>query len=155
MTLYSIALFLHIVGAVVLFVLLTVEGFSLRLGRSAASFNQVAGPLSAVLILVPGLYMAASSWGWKAWIVVGVTGWVLIAVLGALTGVMLLRGRLSPRQAAVSWSARVGMAAGIVFVMTVKPGALVSAVAVVAGALVATLLSASLPIAARRPLTSR
>jgi uncharacterized SAM-binding protein YcdF (DUF218 family) len=55
MSLYSIALFLHIVGALLLFVLLTVEGFSLRQGRSAAAFNQVAGPISAVLILVPGI----------------------------------------------------------------------------------------------------
>ena len=136
MTLYSIALFLHIVGALLLFVLLTVEGFSLRLGRSAASFNQVAGPISALLILIPGVYMVALAWGWRGWIEVGITGWVVIAVLGALTGVMLLRGRLSLRAAAVSWAVRVGMAVGIVFVMTVKPDLLPAAGAVLVGAVV-------------------
>ena len=54
MTLYSIALFLHIVGAVVLFVLLTVEG--LRQGTKGARLNRIFGPISALLILVPGLY---------------------------------------------------------------------------------------------------
>ena len=61
MTLYSAALFLHIVGALLLFVLLTVEGFSLRLGMPAARFNQVAGPISAMFVLFPGLYMVATT----------------------------------------------------------------------------------------------
>ena len=150
MTLYSIALFLHVVGALLLFVLLTVEGFSLRLGKSAARFNQVAGPMSAVLVLVPGLYMTASTWGWKGWIVAGITGWVLIAVGGAVTGVTLLRGRLSLRTAAVSWSVRVGMALGIVFAMTVKPDALGAALAFLVGAL-AGLAASALAVRQVRP----
>jgi hypothetical protein len=135
-TLYSVALFLHIVGALLLFVLLSVEGFGLRIGRSAARFNQVVGPVSAFLVLVPGLYMVASAWGWKGWIAVGVTSWVVIAVLGAFTGVMQLRGRLNLPAAGISWAVRVGMAVGVVFVMTVKPDLAVSASAVIAGALV-------------------
>jgi hypothetical protein len=139
--LYSVALFLHIVGALLLFVLLTVEGFSLRIRRSAARFNQVTGPVSALLVLVPGLYMVASSWGWKGWITVGVTSWVLIAVLGAFTGVMQLRGRLSPRAAGLSWAVRVGMAVGVVFVMTVKPDVIGSVSAVLVGALAAVVVA--------------
>ena len=43
MTFYSIALFLHIVGAVLLFVLLTVEGVTMRQGTTGARFNRVFG----------------------------------------------------------------------------------------------------------------
>lgn len=134
MSLYSIALFLHIVGALLLFVLLTVEGIALRQGYMAARLNRVLGPISALTILVPGFYMVASQWGWKGWIVVGVTAWVLIAVAGAATGISLLAGRLSTRAAAASWSIRVGMALGVVFIMAVKPDLLQAVIAVAAGA---------------------
>jgi hypothetical protein len=134
MSLYSIALFLHIVGALLLFVLLTVEGVALRQGFMAARLNRVLGPVSALTILVPGLYMTASQWGWKGWIVVGITAWVLIAVAGAVTGISLLAGRLNTRAAAASWSIRVGMALAVVFIMTVKPDLLLAVVAVAIGA---------------------
>jgi hypothetical protein len=134
MSLYAIALFFHIVGALLLFVLLTVEGVALRQGFMAARLNRVLGPISAVAILVPGLYMTASQWGWKGWIVVGVASWVLIAVLGAATGISLLAGRINTGTAAASWSIRVGLALGVVFIMTVKPDVLVAMIAVVAGA---------------------
>src|SRR6266849_3713056 len=91
MTLYSIALFLHVVGALLLFVLLTIEGVGLRVGFASASMNRILGPISAVTILVPGLYMMATAWGWKGWIVVGLTAYVAIAVLGAYTGISLMR----------------------------------------------------------------
>ncbi len=60
MTFYSIALFLHILGAVLLFVLLTVEGVTMRQGTTGARFNRLFGPISALLILGPGLYMVAA-----------------------------------------------------------------------------------------------
>jgi hypothetical protein len=134
MSLYSIALFLHIVGALLLFVLLTIEGVGLRQGFMAARLNRVLGPLSALAILVPGLYMSASQWGWKGWVVVGITAWLLIAVGGAATGIGLLAGRLTTRAAAASWSIRVGIALGVVFIMTVKPDLLLAVIAVAAGA---------------------
>ena len=134
MGLYQLALFFHIAGAVLMFVILTVEGFSLRLHRSAARFGQTVGPVSAVLVLVPGLYMMATAWGWKAWIGVGIAAWVLIAVSAAVTGAMLAFGRISPQVAAMSWATRLGMAVGVVFVMTVKPDLVPSALAVLMGA---------------------
>ena len=69
------ALFVHVVGAVLLFAALTLEGVALRLLRRASTGMQAAswagllrlnrgiGPLSAVAILVPGFYMTATSWG--------------------------------------------------------------------------------------------
>src|SRR5256885_16995004 len=143
MTVYSIALFLHIVGAVLLFMLLTVEGVTMRQGTTGARFNRVFGPISALLILVPGVYMVAASAGWSAWVGVGLASWVLIALIGAITGISVLHGRMSSRSAAVSWSVRVGLAVAVVFAMTVKPDRLASLMGVIAGA------AASL-VAARR-----
>jgi hypothetical protein len=143
MTVYSVALFLHIVGALLLFALLTIEGLSLRQGTTAARFGQILGPISALLIFVPGLYLVASQWGWKAWIVVGIATWVLIALGGALTGIGLMTLRLSQRVAMVSWLIRVGMALGVVFIMTTKPEAVGALVAVAAGALLGAEASAA------------
>ncbi len=134
MSLYSVALFIHIVGSLLLFGLLTIEGIGLRRGFIAARLNRVLGPISALAILVPGVYMVASQWGWKGWVVVGITSWVLIAVSGALTGISLLAGRVNTRTASASWSIRIGMALGVVFIMTVKPDLLLATIAVLAGA---------------------
>ena len=136
MSLYSFALFLHIVGALALFALLTIEGVSLREGIPAARINRVLGPISALLILVPGLYMSATSWGWQGWILISLATWLLLAVLGAFTGIRLMMGRLDRQVATVSWMTRVGTALGVVLVMTVKPPAAVAVASVVVGALV-------------------
>src|ERR1700738_4337484 len=98
MSLYSIALFLHVVGAMLLFVTLTVEGIALRqLHRAATAgaaqgaaallpLNRIAGPLSALGVLIPGLYMTATTWGWVGWILVALVSWVAVAALGAFNG---------------------------------------------------------------------
>lgn len=130
MNLYSIALFVHIVGAVLVFVLLTIEGVGLRVGFSSAPINRVLGPISAVAILVPGFYMVAAGAGWKAWNLVGLVSYAFIAVLGAYTGISVVRGRMSAHAASVSWMARIGLAVGVVFDMTIKPDLLVSIIAV-------------------------
>ena len=151
MTLYSAALFVHVVGAVLLFAALTLEGVALRLLRRASTGMQAAswagllrlnrgiGPLSAVAILVPGFYMTATSWGPAGWIIVGLAAWVLVAVLGAFSGIRIvalerdlraapgplppaLQARMLDPRFPISWWARVGLALGVVFLMTVKPG---------------------------------
>lgn len=131
MSLYSLALFVHIVGALALFALLAIEGVSLRAGLSPRGVQQSLGPISAVAIVVPGFYMAAQV-GWHGWVAVGLASYAVIAVLGAYTGISLMRGRMSTGGAMVSWLARVGVALGVVFDMTVKPDAIVSALVVLA-----------------------
>jgi hypothetical protein len=156
MSLYSIALFLHVVGALLLFVTLTVEGVALGQLRRATTteeaqgaaamlrLNRIVGPLSALGVLIPGLYMTATSWGWVPWIVVALISWVLLAVLGAVNGIRiaglersqdLLTGIRNPAFL-ISWLTRVGMALGVVFLMTAKPGvvAAVLAILIAAGA---------------------
>jgi hypothetical protein len=131
--LYSIALFAHIVGAILVFVLLTIEGLGLRLGFDYAQLNRVLGPVSALLILVPGLYMMAAQWGWAGWIVTGIAAYALIAGVGAYTGISVLRGSMNRRTAVLSWLVRIGMALGVAFVMTVKPSLVLSVGAVLVG----------------------
>ena len=164
MSLYPVALFLHVVGALLLFVTLTVEGIALRQLRRAVTadaatgaaamlrVNRIVGPLSALGVLIPGLYMTATSWGWVAWIVIALVSWVLIAVLGAVNGIRLLA--LERSQALltgvrspvflISWLTRVGMALGVVFLMTVKPGAVVSVVAILLAAAAGAVLGVAL-----------
>ena len=170
MNLYSIALFLHVVGALLLFVTLTVEGVALRqlsqaatteLARRAAAMlrlNRIVGPLSALGVLVPGLYMTVTSWGWVAWIVVALASWVVIAVLGAVNGIRILALERSGGLLAgignpvflISWLARVGIALGVIFLMTVKPGAVVAVIAILGPAAAGALLGIALSKTRRR-----
>jgi hypothetical protein len=159
MTLYAFALFLHVVGVLLLFAAITTEGIALFQLRRATTTSQVVtwqgvaklarvfGPASVVAILVPGLYMMATSWGWVPWIAVGLLAWVAIAVMGAVNGIRLSVvvaaatsdphriHDLHARPFAVSWVTRLALSLGIVFLMTDKPGLLwaVLSVAVAAG----------------------
>jgi hypothetical protein len=148
--LYTIALFVHVVGALLLFITFTVEGLGLWLLRRATSAEQAregggiagltrtVGPASALAILIPGVYMTAVSWGWVAWIVTSLAGWFLIAVVGAVTGIRLAAVTRTAAQAEqpawdaatpplrsplflASWLTRVALALGIVLIMTSKP----------------------------------
>ncbi len=142
MNLYDIALFAHIVGALAVFVLLTIEGLGLRFGFPYAAMNRALGPVSALLILVPGLYMMATQWGWAGWVVTGIAAYALIAALGAYTGISVMRARMPARTALVSWLARAGIALGVVFDMTVKPDLLISVIVVLVGAVAVAAIGA-------------
>jgi hypothetical protein len=151
MNLYAIALFLHIVGALGLFIALGLEWMSVQYLRRATTAEQVRewisvvawtrrlGPISLAVILLPGVYMTATAWRGAAWIVVALAAIVLMAVLGAtLTGLRMpaigraaaaesglvsdaLRHRLRDPFLWTSVQTRAAIALGIVFLMTVKP----------------------------------
>ncbi len=171
MTLYAFALFVHIVGSLLLCTAFTAEGIGLlELRRATAEsairqwegilgLGRVFGPASVVTILVSGLYMMISSWGWVPWIAVGLFAWLLIAVLGAVNGIRLsLTIRQLPAGAApgaslqsrafvISWVTRLSIAVGIVFVMTNKPDLL--------AALLSILITAAFGVAAGVAMTRR
>jgi hypothetical protein len=169
MSLYSIALFLHIVGALLLFVTLTVEGIALlQLGRAATMeaargaagllrVNRIVGPISAFGVLIPGLYMSATSWGWAAWIVVALISWVVIAVLGAVNGIRVLALERSQKLLTgirnpmfrISWLTRVGIALGVIFLMAVKPGTVAAALAILISAAAGAALGTGVSTARR------
>src|SRR5438034_4340367 len=97
MTDYTIALFLHIVGALGMFVALAFEWVAWAGLRRSATVQEArgwlgllglvrrVGPASLGLILVAGLYMTATVVGWTAWILVGLASFVVIAALGGIS----------------------------------------------------------------------
>src|SRR5687768_16441235 len=105
MNLYSIALFLHIVGALGVFVSLALEWINLQQLQRLTTVEQVTewfkgsrggrwmGGISFLLILIPGFYMTATAWGGVMWISVALGALILLGALGGiLTG---------PRMAAI------------------------------------------------------
>src|SRR5256885_5117495 len=97
MTDYTIALFLHIVGALGMFVALAFEWVAWAGLRRSAAVQEArgwlgllglvrrVGPASLGLILVAGLYMTATVVGWTAWILVPLASFVVIAALGGIS----------------------------------------------------------------------
>src|SRR3989441_11518317 len=91
---YSIVLYLHIVGALLLFVAMGIEFVTVSRLRSTGTAEQarewlgvlgsirVVGPVALVTILVPGLYMVVTSAGWQAWNVLALLAMVVMAGLG-------------------------------------------------------------------------
>jgi hypothetical protein len=151
MSYYPIALFLHVVGAVALFVTLGLEWTSQWQLRRVTSAQQVRewidvakgvrgmGAASMAVILFSGLYMMATVWSGATWIIVAFWSLVLLAVIAVVfSGPRLTalaravneeNGPLSSRfhdlahhpMLWVSIQVRVAIALGIVFLMTVKP----------------------------------
>jgi hypothetical protein len=103
--------------------------------------------------------MTATSWGWVAWIVVALVSWALLAVLGAVNGMRILALERSHALPAgirnpvflVSWLTRAGIALGVVFLMTVKPGAVAAVLAVLVGAAAGAVLGLALRRVGRTP----
>jgi hypothetical protein len=90
---FSITLFLHISGVLVLFAALVLEWISLRQIRDAARPEQVhssmaivkgtskAGGPAILTILVTGVYMTVTEVGWTPWIVTTILAVVLASLL--------------------------------------------------------------------------
>jgi hypothetical protein len=156
MVLYPYALFLHILGAFGLIAALGIETVALRGLRGAGTAEQahpwlgamqvlrIMGPASIALILVMGLYLTATAWGWRGWIVSGLTGLVLVALIGGLlTGTRMVRlgpaiGRaqgplanaerrlLRDPSLLLSSRLRITLVLGVLYLMSVKPSTLIS-----------------------------
>jgi len=148
---YSIALFLHIVGALGVFVALGLEWTGLGQIRSAMTLEQVrawmgilksvrrVGFASMLTTVISGFYMMATVWGGVAWVIVSLGTLVLVIVLSvALTGPRMAaigqalateRGTVSKTFHSlanhpllwISIQTRVAIALGIVFLKTIKP----------------------------------
>jgi hypothetical protein len=96
-------------------------------------------PLAWLLILIPGFYMTATTWGGVAWISIALGAVILLVVLGVTLGgrqmapigqalsaesgslSASLRQRISNPLVWASLRIRTAIALGIVFLMTVKP----------------------------------
>jgi len=174
---YSIALFLHIVGALGFFVALGLEWTGLRQVRSAVLPEQVCawirilkstrkvGFASMLTTVISGIYMMATAWGGVAWIIVTLGSLALVIALATiLTGPrMAAIGRtLTIDKGAVShtlqnlanhpllWvsiQTRVAIALGIVFLKIAKPDLGGSLLTI--GIAVVLGLASSLPVSRR------
>jgi uncharacterized membrane protein len=177
MSLYALALFAHIVGVLGLFLAIGLVWISMLWLHQAQTTAQVRErvrlaslqerllPTASVLILLAGVYMTATTWGWTTpWIDVSLAALLL---LGALGGTVINRRLKAIRKASSTAEAPAGSlsaelkcqiadpvlwtaiqvngftALGVVFVMTIKPnlvGSLVTlVVAVVLGVVAARL----------------
>jgi len=108
MTLYSLALFIHVTADIGIFVALGVQLFCLAALRRSNSAEQARGyvqlihlsdPLSitsALLTIAAGLYMALTVWDWR-------TGWILVA-LGSVIFLLppLIGGVIEPRMRTIA-----------------------------------------------------
>ena len=173
MTLYSIALFFHIAGALGVFAALALDWVGITKLRGAGSVEQVRewagvygviralGGASVAALLVFGLYMTAVTWGPTGWIGIGFLSLLFIAVFGAVSGIRLsrvlaaagsgqgslgedLRGALHSPLFVASVRARTAVALGVVFLMTVKPDAV--------GSLLVAVIAVVLGIASAVPV---
>ena len=126
MTSYSIAVFLHVVGALGLFVAMGLEWVLVARLRRAETAEQARdwlsllgvirrlSPASLAAILLAGIYMAVTVWGGVGWIIVAFAALLLLPPLGMITGLRLPKlaqetagegGPLSPGGAS-SWASR-------------------------------------------------
>ena len=159
MSLYAAALLLHVVGALGLVAAMAVEWVLVaRLGGVETAerardwlgllgvIRRVSPPSLAVLLLA-GVYMAVAVWGGAGWIVVAFAALLLLPPLGMIAGLRLpavqreleaesgplspaLRRRLHEPLFVASIQVRTAIVLGIVFLMTNKPDAAGSVVAI-------------------------
>ena len=170
---YAIALFLHILGAFGVFIALALEWLGMtRLRASTTRADAITwlgvlrplrrlGPGALLLILVSGLYMASSRWGFGTWPAVALGGIAVLFALGAvLTGGTMRRlgpaiGRepgpghspetltlLARSTPIVSLWLRTALALGIVALMAFKPNLVSGVMILVTSALIGLGISA-------------
>jgi hypothetical protein len=146
MDLYTLVHYLHVLGAIGLGAVIVLEWFALvrlrvahglpeqRAWLSFTALQQWLGPASVALLLLAGLYMAATRWGGLPWILVALLALGLIMALGAFNGVPLRRlqtrlqtegGELTSRLDNPMWlvsvQVRAGIVLGVVLLMVLKP----------------------------------
>ena len=147
----SIILFLHIVGAIGIFVALGLEWTGLSHLRNAQAPEQVrvwmgmlkstqgVGFSSMLTTVITGVYMMLTDWGFVPWIYVTIGALILVILLSTLLtrpriaaigkAMFMEKGRISinlPTLAnhpllGISIKLRVAIALGIVFLKTTKP----------------------------------
>jgi hypothetical protein len=163
MTIYIIAIVLHVVGATGLFVALGVEAAGLRTvlgattadevrtGLAATRLNRVLGPPCVLATLASGTY-GASTWGWPWWIRISLAMLVLVVAVGAVvtgrrtaalerqsrTNAELALPLREPVLVASFWT-RAALLVAILVLMVAKPG-FSTCLAVAGAAILVTLL---------------
>jgi hypothetical protein len=162
MSLYLLALYLHITGALAMFAGLGVEGIVFTNLKNASAPQQAIPWLgsmrilrmvfgySAVSLLVTGIYLVTISWGWNSWVLTGLVLLVALSGYGSTTGKKIavsiasllhsdaksipdgVKKIISDPLLMKTYKLKITLALGIIFMMTIKPGWTGSIVTVVA-----------------------
>ncbi len=166
MTLDSVLLFVHVLGAVGLLAAVAVDASALWLAARARSelravlgLTTAAGwlaPASMLSVLASGGWMMHRGWGPQPWILAGLAALAWIGVTGAAGRRRLARlrrslegtGPVAPALPAPGWS-RLGAGGAALALMTLRPGWPGSIALLAAGLLVSVLVPRSLR--GRRP----
>lgn len=174
--LYKVVLFLHIFGVVLMFaavgitlstmtaMLLSKETKTIRIWSSWAVKMDGLLPVSVVFVLVPGLYLVFTAWGWKfAWVNTSLILLLAMTFAGPIINLRRLKAILNlantEKNASPSlellrkvrdrflWNSVSVMCmflVGIIYLMTVKPGMAGSfitlAITFILGIIIATIL---------------
>ncbi len=170
MNFYILVLFLHILGAAGLFLGLGMERITLNHLSRASTAEQVLswGPslklirisfsISALLLLLSGLYMAGRVWGWTGWVIVGLIMLITLAGAGSMGGKKIgelmkslsnstgsLSSEISEKVSASflhkSYKTRIVLVIGTMFIMTMKTDWLMSIVSILIAFLIGLLIS--------------
>ncbi len=183
MNVYTIALFLHVVGALGLFIALGLQWTSLRQIQGATTSEQIResmrmykgvgrfGMASMLMVLVFGIYMAVVAWRGAAWTAVALGSVVLIIIImnvlsrpriAAIERTLTTeKGPLSPAlhnlandsRLWISMETRIAIALGIIFLMTAKPNMVGSLLTI--GVAIVLGLALSLPMVRRKRAQER
>lgn len=164
---YGIILFLHILGVMIMFaavgitlagmigMLFAKETNTLKIWAKVTVKMDEFLPFSVILILLPGLYLVITSWGWQVgWINISLVALVLMSLAGPIINLRRFKAILvtvnaeteeTPSAMLVEkvrdrllWntvSIMVMEVLGIIYMMTVKPGILGSFISLVIGAI--------------------
>lgn len=110
--LYNIVLFLHILGAVIMFMaiaILALSMLSMLHSKDTENIKRWSGlavkidglfPLSTLIIIVPALYFVFSTWGWgTSWINVSLAALLGTSFLGPVINLRRLKGILAAAEA--------------------------------------------------------
>ena len=170
MNFYILVLFLHIIGAAGLFLGLGIEGVTLKFLSRASTTEQVLGlgpsfkllritfSVSALLLLLPGIYMVERVWGWTGWVIVGLIMLVVLSGAGSMGGKKIgelmkslsnstgtlsseVREKLSASFLHKSYKIRILLVIGTIFIMTLKTDWLVSIVSILIAFLIGLLIT--------------
>jgi hypothetical protein len=171
MSLYQFLIFIHVLGAMALFVAIGIEAVALgRLRRAETPADARVwlglsrlpgrvGPIAMLTALASGAWMMKVSWGYQAWIAGALAAMVGMAVIGAVVSLRRMRRlraalhaesglsealRSSPALV-TSLRLRIALGVGILALMTMKPSDHATAILVLATAV----LAASIPLATR------
>lgn len=138
MNIYSIALFLHVVGVLVIFAALAIEWIGLRQAYNSARSEQMRSWLGVIngasktgfpsmfLTVITGIYMMITVWRWTPWLATTIGALILMIVLGkvAVPRLKALERSLGTVNNPFLWisvQTRSAIALGIVFLKITKP----------------------------------